>query len=506
MKKLLLTLFVWSLISPVFSFMHMRIYVVPDFGGCASKIYLQECGLGGNTYLMSLDGNSINFGDASLLTLCSGVHTLVFSATDGSDTYTFNATINLNGNTSSVSYTAAPTVEPMTCVVNYMASAMCDGSITLNMSGGYQPLTYDWFLNGSAYSGALGSSASNLCPGNYGFSVVDNSPYPCNTGMGMPFIPIDIESVSCIVNTTPVSCTGVCDGTAEIIVMANPLTITSALVAGPDNNMFPNMTTNQCAGNAMGFVTHATGTMAFCPSVITGPTPLEFTDFDIVQPTTVGGTGQITALVTGGTPGYQFNWNGTYTSNNTFSTTEGSYSVNVMDSEGCILTEYYIIFDPLAIVINDIQHQTATPANGAMFYTISGGIPPYQTYLNISGTLTASDYTNLLAGDYIAVIQDNGGNSTSINFSIGNALSISTLPTFEFKLYPNPVRDVLYLSFNTNGVLNYKILTASGQILGQHVSTNNPILLQTNEMESGIYFIECTFQDGSKVTKTFFRE
>jgi hypothetical protein len=506
MKKLIFTLIIWSFLSPIFSFMHMRIYVVPNFGGCNGKIYLQECGLGSNSYSMSLNSNAVVFGDPAFLSVCSGTHALDFTATDGVDTYHFSATINLNGNSTSVAYITAPTVEPMTCVVNYTASALCDGSITLNLTGGYSPLTYDWFLNGSPYTGAFGNSAANLCPGNYGFSVVDNSPFPCNSGMGIPFIPIEIESVSCLVNTTATSCYGMCDGTAEIVVTSNPMMITSALVAGPDNNMYPNITINQCAGNAMGFVTHVTGTMAFCPSIIAEPAALVFTELDIEQPTIAGGTGQITAQVSGGTPGYQFNWDGSYTSINTYSTTEGEYSVSVMDSEGCTYTAYYTIFDPLAITITGIQHQTANPANGAMFYTISGGIPPYQTYLDVSGTLTSSTYTNLVSGNYTAVIEDNAGNSVSTNFTIGNALSIHDNPSIGFNLYPNPVRESLYLSFNSIGPVNYRILTVTGQLIEQNKSIENPIHIPTNEFEIGVYLIECYFEDGTRIIRSFVRE
>jgi hypothetical protein len=503
MKKLIFTVIMFSFLSSALAFMHMRIYVVPAFGGCNGKIYMQECGLNGNPYALMFDGNNILFDDASLLSVCSGSHTLSFTSTQGLDTYHFSATINLNGNSSSVVYSASPTVEPMTCVVNYYASANCDGSITLNVTGGYSPLNYAWFLNGSTYTGAFGNNATNLCPGNYGFSVTDNSPFACNVGMGLPYIPIEIESVACALNITNVSCNGSCDGEAEIIIMTNPMNITSALVSGPDNMMYPNITSGQCAGNALGFITHITGTMAYCPGIITEPNIL-VVDLSIDQPTTAGGTASITATVTGGTPNYQYDWSGVLTNDPTHSTVAGTYTVSVIDQEGCSSGVNYTIYDPLAMNITSVQHQTETPPNGMITYTISGGLPPYITYLDNAGTLVSSNYTNLLAGDYTAVVEDNDGNSIEVDFTIGNALSIENQQSIEFTMYPNPVNDVLFISSIEE--FSYSIITITGQVLDRSEAISSSFTIDAKNWTNGIYFIECRYENGLILTRRFIRD
>jgi hypothetical protein len=493
MKKIVSIVALFFTVINLNAYMHSRIYVVPAYGAnCTGQIIIETCGMGSNSYTLTVNGMPYTIGDPFLSSLCGTTYTVDFSSTDGITPYQFTATVSLAGNSAAVNYTTQPTVQPLTTIVTYMASSMsCDGQISLNITGGHSPINHAWYQNGSLMAGNTTNPLTNLCPGSYGFTVTDNSPYVCGTGMGMPFIPITIESVACTINPTNVTCFGFCNGQAEITALGNPMNYQMAMVAGPDNNMYPNITVNQCAGNVFGNVQHVTGTMAFCVSVITEPTQLAL-DVTVMQPSTTGANGTATATVTGGTPAYSYNWNGTPVSNNTFSIGAGTHVVTVIDANGCQINTSYDVYNPLMITVGSIQHQTNATPNGQMNEVISGGVPPYTTYLNISSTLVPSDYTGLAAGNYDAVVMDAENNQASVEFTIGNALSIAESNTTLLTVYPNPASDIITITTNSTNLIEIRIMDLQGRLIDAMPMTASSSTLTYNvsNLTNGYYFIE----------------
>ncbi len=509
MKKIVSIVALFFIIINLHAFMHTRIYVIPTYGpGCNGKIIISECGMGSATYSLSVNGGPQLLGSAFFDNMCPGAYQVAFTATDGMSTYQFDATITLNGNNTSVVYTTIPTVQPLTTIVNYMASSMsCDGQISLNVTGGYNPTATSWYQNGSPLTGITTNTLTNLCPGNYGFMVVDNSPYSCPIGTGSGFISLDIESVGCQIIVSNVTCNAFCDGEAEIIPMGNPMNLQMAMVAGPDNIMLPNMTINQCVGNVFGNVQHYTGTMAFCVGVITEPSPL-LLDVTVVQPSTTGANGTATATVTGGTPSYNYNWNGNTSTSNTFSVGAGTFVVTVIDANGCQINTSYDVYNPLMITIGSIQHQTNATPNGQMNEVISGGVPPYTTYLNVSSTLVASDYTGLAAGNYEAVVVDSENNQASVEFTIGNALSINENNSEIVNIYPNPSNDIININTVSKSIIEIRIVDLQGRIVESSpiISGSTNLTYSVVNLTDGYYFIELIDSNNSMSRATFIKK
>jgi hypothetical protein len=494
------------------AFMHTRLYIIPAYGpSCSGKLIINECGLGNSTYTLTVDGNNYFLGDPFFNNMCSGTYQIAFTATDGMSFYSFNATLNLSGSSTSIVYNTSPTVQPLTTIVTYMASSInCNGQISLNTTGGYAPISYAWYQNGNLLSGITSNTVTNLCPGNYGFSVIDASPYACGSGSGtggFPYIPLDIESIDCFISSTDVTCYGYCDGIAEVIPVGNPMGVQMAMVAGPDNIMLPNITINQCAGNVFGNVQHYTGTMAFCFGLINEPDPL-LIDVNVDQPSTSGTDGLATATVTGGIPIYDYNWNGTLTTNNTFSVGAGTYVVTVIDANGCQINTTYDVYNPLMITIGSIQHQTNATPNGQMNEVISGGVPPYTTYLNISSTLVSSDYTGLVAGNYEAVVVDSENNQASVEFTIGNALSINENNTEIVNIYPNPSNDIINIATLSNSIIEIRIVDLQGRIVESSpiISGSTNLTYSVANLTNGYYFIELIDSNNSMSRATFIKK
>jgi len=139
--------------------------------------------------------------------------------------------------------------------------------------------------------------------------------------------------------------------------------------------------------------------------------------------------------ILGGTPAYTISWNGpengTTTTNNTMvnvnDLTPGTYSISVVDSNGCSQTTSVTIsnsagnFDAI-IAVTDAYCGVL----GSIWITVNSGIPPYLvTWTGVqSGTYSSSnvvnDISNLPAGTYTASITDANGCSKSATVTIND--------------------------------------------------------------------------------------
>lgn len=81
-----------------------------------------------------------------------------------------------------------------------------------------------------------------------------------------------------------------------------------------------------------------------------------------------------------------------------------------------------------------------------------------------------------------------------LTYSIAEPLSITTFETYNFKLYPNPVKDILHLEFNS--VLGNDTIIQLFTIDGKLIKVENLILgqnqfqLNVNHLQKGIYLLK----------------
>ena len=149
------------------------------------------------------------------------------------------------------------------------------------------------------------------------------------------------------------------------------------------------------------------------PAIVITPTPVGVA-------CSGGATGSISLSVSGGTPGYTYDWGGGVTTQNRSGLTAGNYSVTVTDSKGCIATANSINV-PQSAVIAATPTVTNVPcfgqSTGAISLAVSGGTAPY-TYQWNDGAST-KDRTNILAGTYSVTITDaNSCTRTVSNISV----------------------------------------------------------------------------------------
>ncbi|MFN5517059.1 MAG: SprB repeat-containing protein, partial [Bacteroidota bacterium] len=135
--------------------------------------------------------------------------------------------------------------------------------------------------------------------------------------------------------------------------------------------------------------------------------------------------GQATVTVSGGTPGYTYQWsgpNGSIPGNvNTISNLcPGVYRVTVTDSKGCKRITSGVVTQNSQISINQTINEITcnNQCNGKITLSVSGGTAPY-TYLWSNGT-TKNNIANICAGSYSVTVKDNRGCQATKSFNLIN--------------------------------------------------------------------------------------
>jgi gliding motility-associated-like protein len=135
-------------------------------------------------------------------------------------------------------------------------------------------------------------------------------------------------------------------------------------------------------------------------------------------------TGQASVVVTGGTPGYQYQWLPSGGTQNTASgLTGGTYTVNVTDFNGCTQSGTVNIVSPAQLTAtvnpNSVQHINCFGQNtGCATVTVAGGTPPYTYFWGSNPPQYTPQACNLYAGTYTCQVTDANGCVASTSVTI----------------------------------------------------------------------------------------
>lgn len=146
--------------------------------------------------------------------------------------------------------------------------------------------------------------------------------------------------------------------------------------------------------------------------------------------------GSIEALVSGGTPGYTYDWDNGNTSSELNGLMEGTYVLTVTDANNCSSTNSFTVNAPTEIEITGNVDNVSCfgIANGAIDVTVTGGTAGY-TY-DWSNSTSQKNLTGLIAGIYELTVTDESGCVSTQSFEV-------TEP------------DQIELEFTTSSINNY---------------------------------------------------
>ncbi len=274
-----------------------------------------------------------------------------------------------------------------------------DGTATVSPSGGTPNYTYNW-----TPSGGSSATASGLSQGNYTVLVSDQN--GCSTTNNIQ-ITEPANALSASTTVTPNGCFGGANGAAAITPSGGTPGYSYSWTPGGGTNQIE---TGLSAGTYSVQVSDFNNCQTSVSLVITQPPALSGS-LDVLHPTCGLSNGSITALISGGTPPYSYDWGSGITTSNITGLAPGTYSVTITDFEGCtqtLSTTINNIAGPTASIIASTSPSCFAGNNGTATIQGAGGTAPYNyNWLPYGGNSAIGN--SLIAGTYYGVITDSNG-------------------------------------------------------------------------------------------------
>lgn len=238
------------------------------------------------------------------------------------------------------------------------------GSVSLAIAGGIGPFTYLW----NDADAQTSQTATGLPVGNYSVSITDGSGCLFHYQANVPDVG-DLELVS--FNIQNVSCFGDTDGSGTAVVTGGTAPLS---FLWNDQAMQATQTAiGLPPGNYSVTVSDPNGCMDFDLATIGEPDPLMVVG--AATPDSGNSDGTATAIVNGGTPGFQYLWSDSQAQTTATATglDAGSYFVEVTDTNGCMASDSVQVAFAAGILQPRIyQAITCWPNPAADYITVNG--------------------------------------------------------------------------------------------------------------------------------------
>ncbi len=284
------------------------------------------------------------------------------------------------------------------------------------VEGGTGPFTYAWSNNETT------AQINNLNEGTYDLIVTDAKGCTASASITINAIP----AISLVCETQDLLCGDANSGSINVSLSGG----TAPFTYNWSNGATTQNINNAAAGNYTLSVTDANGCTATCSSTLIFIEPLtaNCTATDLVCATS--GTGAVDLSITGGTAPFIYIWSNGANSEDLNNLDAGTYSVTVMDANGCAaITTCDVNSDPVLEVTCTVVGATCgDDQSGDIEVEVAGGVAPY-TYSWNNGA-TTEDLTDILSGTYTLTVTDANGCTTTctsiVETSLGLNLSVTT--------------------------------------------------------------------------------
>ena len=269
---------------------------------------------------------------STMQNLCVGIYTLVMEDQQGC---VIDTTFNI--------IPTSPIDVTLVNVQNETCQPGNDGSITIAVSGGTYPYSYDWDIN------AADSIVTGLSAGTYSVTVEDA--FGCTDSLTVTVTAPDPPDIVNLPDDL-LPCANSTNGTLTVTALPGSAPIVSYVWS----NMATGPTiTGLGPGLYIVTVTDQNNCFAAAAAEVTSPPPLTLDNVGFQSPQCPGlGGGSITAFVSGGTAPYFFNWSNGISGtgfNVLGNLTAGEYFVTVTDANNCApLVTSITLEDPPSIV------------------------------------------------------------------------------------------------------------------------------------------------------------
>lgn len=304
-----------------------------------------------------------------------------------------------------------PLLEATSTKVDNVCGGGLDGSIDLSPTGGLPLYVFSWV--GPDGFTSSDEDLTGLATGLYQLTITDAAlcTFTLDLTIGAP------AEITVVTNAIDVLCNGDATGQASALAQGGTPGYTYDWT-GPAGY----------TGSGTGITGLAAG--MYYVQVADINTCLKLDSIEVMEPDTLilalaetpitcndGTDGSIELSITGGTPIYDIQWVGpngfTSTASIINGLSAGTYTVTVTDNNSCQETASVDLLNPDAILLSatfDVG-SCSNSSDGAIDLTVNGGTAPFIfDWTGPSGfTSSSEDISNLIAGSYIVIVEDNLG-------------------------------------------------------------------------------------------------
>ena len=306
-------------------------------------------------------------------------------------------------------------------------------NVTLSVVGGNAPFNYQIIApSGQVVNNGTNATFTGLLAGTYTFKVTDTNGCTFQNNYTItPITPINVlgQSVSNVV------CFGANNGSVLFTVNSSSaynyqvVNTAGTSIASANNSSLNTIPLNNLPAST--YTITVTNPVTNCSStanaIVNGPTTA-LTATNSVLPITCSSNGSVSINATGGWGGYQFQLtkpNGTISgpqSANTFINLNqtGTYTVQVTDTNGCVITNSFILATPTNPVATIASSSNLCyGVNGAsLAISATGGVVPYTYSLNGNTPQSNNVFSNLTPGNYSIIVTDAFGCTATVSKTI----------------------------------------------------------------------------------------
>ncbi|MGZ4042090.1 MAG: T9SS type B sorting domain-containing protein, partial [Bacteroidia bacterium] len=324
---------------------------------------------------------------------------------------------------SCILFTAVTISEPPPITINPnvglpTCNGICDGSVTLNTSGGTPSYTYNW-----TPAAPNSSVITNVCAGTLTVQIIDSNLCPSTQTVNVQ----SIQNIAVTTATTNNLCFGSCAGSASVTTISNGI---APFTENWSNGQFGSTASALCNGIYTVMVTASNGCTNNFTTSITSPAQISATNA-ITSPSCNLCNGVSIATATGGVGPYTYSWTSGATTSTATNLCAGLYQVLVTDNFGC----NQIINVPISNVpgitgenFTIVNEQCAGSCNGAATVQAVGGIAPITYTWLTTPAVTNSVAVSLCSGSYFVQMQDAQGCIRTSSTTIGSAPGLTLSP------------------------------------------------------------------------------
>ena len=307
-----------------------------------------------------------------------------------------------NGCTFSNTYTITEpnTLELHTSKNDVLCFGETTGNIDITIAGGTAPYSYSW-TNGETTEDLNGIPA-----GNYSIEVTDAN--GCTISENVIIQEPD-SPISSVITVKEILCPGDSNGSIELSISGGE---------GPYNYLWNTGSTddtidNLSSGTYSVTITDTNGCQRVQSVVLDEPEIIRDNANVNNISCNAANDGSIVLTATGGTGTFDYLWSTGSTSNSITNLSPGNYSVEITDSNGCVLTNSYLITEPevLELTSSNTNVLCFGESTASIDIEITGGTKPYN--YSWSNGATTEDLSNIQSGNYTVQVTDANGCTVS---------------------------------------------------------------------------------------------